>query len=519
MTGKAVFGMCRIRISDFARCNALRFLPAFLCVHTLSELIAITLIRALVFKSENTPSWRGLSHRFQHRLNFWIFCYYSVITRRLFLPFVLRGLPSTGIRGVIKKKIILISQTRDNSNQALTTKKMITIFAVLLTLSSLTLLSNLFFSSSATINFNSLWAICYFSNSAYILFGFSSLLYLLPNIPSFSSSNSFSSSSSFTSLEGFDLLRLLITPFLLILMLHVSWSGPSLTAWFGHIIFSSFQYKVTYLLFIFGLTYIFSTNLSTHYSSMMTYDFTLVTFNFFFWVWLTFFSNNLFTFVFFIELLSASITLLLVTSTFSSSHFYNNISYSKHSYFSFSTPTAFLQTLLFFFWITLVSSILLFLLVLLFYIKILTFDWNITDSVLIFLYQCSNITQVFTLSLIWLLLLTCVFIKCGTVPFYFWKPTFFKGMSLTSLFFYVYVYYFSIFFYFTYVLLFLLNEFFFLNLYLVVLLSLVATLGIASLLFESFYIKSFLALSSILNSILIFLGMCSYQATDLLFLI
>ena len=412
----------------------------------------------------------------------------------------------------------MISQTRDNSHSSFTTKKMIAVFAILLTASSLALSANLLFSSSATINFNSLWAICYFSNSAYILFAFSALAYMLPNIPAFSSSNNFSSSSSFTSLEGLDMVRLLVTPLLLILMLHVSWSGPTLTAWFGHLIFSSFQYKVTYLLFMFGLTYVFSTNLITHYSSMMTYDFNLVTFNFFFWVWLTFFSNNLFTFVFFIELLSASITLLLVTSTFSSSHFYNNISYSKHSYFSFSTPTAFLQTLLFFFWITLVSSILLFLLVLIFYIKILTFDWNITDSILVFLYQCSTLTQMFTLSFVWLLLLICVFIKCGTVPFYFWKPTFFKGMSLTSLFFYVYIYYFSIFFYFTYTLLFFLNEFFFLNVYLVVLLSLVATLGISSLLFESFYIKSFLALSSILNSILIFIGMCSYQASDMLFL-
>ena len=420
---------------------------------------------------------------------------------------------------MVKKEIILISQTSRNLHNPLTTRRVITACAMLMTVSFLTVFFNLLFFSSTPVNFNSLWALCYFSNSAYILFCFSALLYLLPNIPSFNSSNGFSSSMSFTSLEGLDLIRLLVTPLLLILILHGSWSSPSLTAWFGHIVFSSFQYKVTYLIFAFGLTYVFSVNLIIHYSSMMTYDFTLVTFNFFFWIWLTFFSNNLFTFVFFIELLSASITLLLVTSTFSSSHFYNNLSYSKHSYFSSSTPTAFLQTLLFFFWITLVSSILLFLLVLLFYIKILTFDWNITDSVLVFLYQCSNITQIFTLSFIWLLLLVCVFVKCGTVPFYFWKPTFFKGMSLTSLFFYVYIYYFSIFFYFTYVLLFFLNEFFFLNLYLVVLLSLVATLGISSLLFESFYIKSFLALSSILNSVLIFIAMCSYQASDLLFIL
>jgi len=62
-----------------------------------------------------------------------------------------------------------------------------------------------------------------------------------------------------------------------------------------------------------------------------------------------FFSNNLFTFVFFLELLSALITLTLVTSTFSSVHFYNTLSYSKHSYFQTSTPTALLQTMLMFF--------------------------------------------------------------------------------------------------------------------------------------------------------------------------
>ena len=380
-----------------------------------------------------------------------------------------------------------------------------------------TVLISLVFSSSALINFNSIWALCYFTNVAYVLFVFSALMYLIPNLPSFSGANNFAGSSSFLSLDGLDLLRLLITPLVVVLVLHVSWSGPSVTAWFGHIVFSSFQFKVTYLLFIFAVTYFFALSLVTHYSSMMTYDFALVTFNFFFWTWLTFFSNNIFTFIFFIELLSASITLLLVTSTFSSSHFYNNLSYSRHSYFAASTPTAFLQTLLFFFWITLVSSIMLFIFLLVFYLKVLTFDWNITDAILIFLYQCSTLTQMFGISLVWLLLLVCVFIKCGTVPFYFWKPTFFKGMSLTSLFFYVYVYYFSIFFYFTYTMLFFLNEFFCLNVYLVVILSLVATLGVSALLFESFYVKSFLALSSILNSILVFLGMCSYQSSDILF--
>ena len=379
------------------------------------------------------------------------------------------------------------------------------------------LLLNSFLASSQPLYFSSVWALCYFSHLAYILFAFSVLVYLLPNMLQFLNSNHSNRDTKFVSIEGQDMWKLLITPLFLLFMLHTTWSGPALTAWFGHIVFSTMQFKVTYLLFFFFASYLLSLTLTTHFSSTNVYDFALVTFNFFIWVWLTFFSNNLFTFIFFIELLSASVTLLLVTSTFSSTHFYNSLSFSKHSYFQSSTPTALLQTLLFFFWITLVSSLMLFVFLILFYLKFFSFDWNLTDAVLVYLTSVSSVKQLFSISFVWLLFLVCIFLKCGTVPFYFWKPTFFKGMTLTSLFFYVYVYYFSVFFFFTYIIFFYLNEFFISNLYLMTMLVIIATLGLSSLLFESFYIKSFLALSSILNSVFIFFAMCSYQSSDVLF--
>lgn len=399
------------------------------------------------------------------------------------------------------------------------TRHLISIIVTIASLSIVYTAIQVVLASTTTVTFGSVWALCYFSNTCYVLLTFSVIAYLIPNALLFSGANSSASPSNFISLEGQDIFRLLVSPFLTILFLHAVWSGPALTAWFGHVVFSSFQHKVTYLLFFFALSYLLALTTVSHYSSVGIYDFTLVTFNFFFWVWLTFFSNNVFTFIFFVEILSASITLLLVTSTFSSSHFYNNTSYSRHNYFTSSTPIAFLQTLLFFFWITLVSSIFLFVFLLVFYLKVLSFDWNLTDSIALYLFQTSSLTQLFGISLSWLLLLICVFIKCGTVPFYFWKPAFFKGMSLTSLFFYVYVYYFSIFLYFIYILFFYLNELFFLNIYLLISLVVIATLGIAVLLFETFYLKSFLALSSILNSILIFLAMTSYQSSDLVFLL
>ena len=364
---------------------------------------------------------------------------------------------------------------------------------------------------------NSVWVLFYFSHLIYLLFVFTSVLYTLPNLTNFTGTNHSHSPSTFNSVHGVDLLKFLVTPVILVLCVHASWTGPTLTAWFGHILFSQFQFKIVYVLTTFFLTYLAAFSISTHYSSTNTYDYVATLFSFFVWLCLIFFSNNLFTFIFFLEVLSALVMLLLVTSTFSSQYFYNNLSYSNHSYFQTSTPTALLQTLLFFFWVALISSLTLFVFLLLFYIRFLTFDWNIADSVFLFIIETGNLKALFSASFAWLLALVCVFMKCGIAPLYFWKPSFFKGMSLNSLFFYVYIYYFSIFMYFIYVLFFYLNELFLLNVYLVVAILLCATVSISSILLESYYVKAFLALSSILNSVLIFFALCSFQTTDLLF--
>lgn len=344
-------------------------------------------------------------------------------------------------------------------------------------------------------------------------------MYLLPNLPSFTLSNSYSRNSLFSSIEGLDLLVLVLTPLVLILLVHSTWSGPTLVAWFGHIVFSTYQFKMTYVLFIFLISYLVSFLVTVHYSSTNVYDFTITVFNFFVWLWFMFFSNNVFTFIFFLELLSASVMLLLVTSTFSSSYFYNNLSYSSHSFFQTSTPTALLHSLMLFFWITLVASLMLFLFVIFFYLKFFTFDWGLVDSIFLFLVAVSSLKSIITLSFTWTLVLICLFIKCGIVPFYFWKPSFFKGMTFSSLFFYTYVYYFALFLYFVYLLFTYFNEVFLLNLYPLTLLLVVGTLTLSTLLLESFYVKSFLALSSILNSLLILYALPSFQASDLLFLI
>ena len=383
-----------------------------------------------------------------------------------------------------------------------------------------TLMSFVFLAlDSVEVSFGSIWALFYFGGSVYHVFIISALLYILPNLGLFADSSSSKSVTTFASTDGVFLMKLLLTPIALIAVSHICWCGPTLSAWFGHILFSNFQFKVSFVLLLFFTSYWFAFLPTVHYSSTLLFDYTATAFNFFLWIWVIFFSENIFTFIFFLEVLSATITLFVTTSVFSSTHFYNNINFSRHSYFQTSTPTAFLQTIMFFFWITLVTSLSLFLFITFFYTKFLTFDWSLVDSIFTYLVQGGSLKSLFGLSVSWLFLLISVFLKCGIVPFYLWKPTFFKGLPLLTLFFYVYVYYFALFFYFTYVLIFMLNEIFLFNMVLLLLLVVIATLSLTSLLFESFYLKAFLAMSSILNSVFILYMAISLQSTDFLFLL
>ena len=378
------------------------------------------------------------------------------------------------------------------------------------------LLISLSNSNTCPIAYNSVWALTYFSYLVYTFFIMSTLLYILSNLPAYVMVNNFTANTPFISYNGTDLLKLLLTPILLLLVVHTTWIGPSLTAWFGHLIFSSFQFKLTYILYSFFLTYLIVLLSTHHTTSLNFFDFVVTLLNFFMWVWVLSFSSNVFTFIFFLELLSAAITLLLITSTFSSYHFYNNISFTQYSYFQISTPTSYLQTLMFFFWITLFASLALFLFLITFYLKFFTFDFSLVSSIFTFLVVNSSLKSLLSISATWFMFLIAISIKCGLLPFYLWKPTFFKGMTMISLFYYIYIYYFTVLFMFLYVVGNHFHELFTFYLSFTLVLVIIATVGLVSIVFESFYFKAFLALSSIFNSTLLLYALCGFQTIDLL---
>ena len=232
-----------------------------------------------------------------------------------------------------------------------------------------------------------------------------------------------------------------------------------------------------------------------------------------------FHANTLFTVIFFIEILSTLVFLLLITSAFSTTYFYNNLNLNLHSYFNPSTPLTYLQMLMFYFWISLIASLNLFFFFILFYLKFFTFDWFLLEFIFYYIILANDYKDVFFIVFVWLNLLFSIFLKCGLVPFYFWKPAFFKGIPLHALFFYIFFFYFFIFLFFIYFFLVYVNEVFFFFLYVNVCLLLVGFLILLFILCEAYYLKAFLALSSILNTLFVFLALNGITFTDFIFFI
>jgi hypothetical protein len=367
--------------------------------------------------------------------------------------------------------------------------------------------------------FSSIWSLNFFFLFFYITLIFTITLYILSNSNEFTSVNSFKNVLKFTYLPGLNLSFIVFTPLLLILLVNLSWSSCSLMSWFGSLLWSTLQHKIIYLMLssfsLIWLAYL----ISFYYSSSEVYDYTIVTYSFWLWLFFIFLSNNLITFIFLIEILSTLIMLLVITSTFSSSYFYNNLNLTRHSYFSQTLPTSYLNTIVFFFWTSLVSSLTLFVFLTLFYLQFFTFEWNTAEVIFNYLISMSNLKGVFTISLNWLLLVFCIFLKCGVVPFYIWKPMFFKGMSLHTLLFYTTFFYFFLFYFFIYFFLFYLNEIFYYNLFINLFILLLGLLILLFILCESFYLKAFIAMSSILNTLFVFLALNSYSMVDTLFLL
>jgi hypothetical protein len=134
-----------------------------------------------------------------------------------------------------------------------------------------------------------------------------------------------------------------------------------------------------------------------------------------------------------------------------------------------------------------------------------------------YMVNSSTPRDIYALGLTWCIFLFCIFLKCGLAPLYVWKPTFFKGIPIYTLFFYVTFFYFVLFIFLVHLLTVCFGEIFYYFSSLTILFTVLGLVVLLTILCESFYLKVFLAMSSILNSLLVMLALAVPHTVDGLF--
>ena len=368
------------------------------------------------------------------------------------------------------------------------------------------------------LHLSNVWSFSFFFLLTYLTLFMSLLIYLLPVfLSSYNLNTSVKLKNNFYIISANETVLFLFVPLLCVFLLNFSWSSSDLTIWFGHIIFSSFQSKMTYFIFFIFYVVLYFISTTTYYSSNEIYDFVITQFNFLYWLTLIFMSNSIFTLMFIIEVISTLIFLLITTSVFSTAFFYKNINFDSKNFFQNTTPFTFLHSLFFFFWISLISSLNLFVFIIFIYKTLVTLDWFLLEHIFYYLTNISNLKSLFLIGIVWFFIIFSIFLKCGIAPLFIWKPTFFKGLSFIALIFYISFFYFFLF---LFLIIFLTNYMHSLFYYYFLINLLFVALGLFNLFFilcESFYIKTFFAISSILNSLFVMLAIVSNHNIDYLF--
>lgn len=368
------------------------------------------------------------------------------------------------------------------------------------------------------LSFSHVWSLCYFFPMCYGMLLTTLVLYLVPlSGTQYNSLTSSYQQSNFKYVGGYDVFYIIFFSVVTMLLLNFSWLSCSFSSWFGHVLVSGFQVKMfTLVWLIFLITYYVESS-STYFSSRDAFDSLITKLSLTFWLVFIFFSNNLITTIFIIEVMSALLFLLITTSVYSTTFYYKNIDFSSYNYFQNAIPYTFINSIIYFFWVSLIASLNLFLFTIYLYTNLMSLDWYLLEHVYSYYLSVSSYKELYATGIIWFIMLFSILLKCGIAPFFIWKPTFFKGLPMNTLFFYITLFYFTLFLFFIHFISSYMFYFTSTYSYIFLIIMLFGIIVLISILFESFFIKSFLAVSSILNSLLVFLALASTHGESITF--
>ena len=204
-----------------------------------------------------------------------------------------------------------------------------------------------------------------------------------------------------------------------------------------------------------------------------------------------FFTNNLFSFIFLLELLSVLIFFKLTVSKINKK---TNFLSNKNLFFS----KKYLSLLFFQFWVTFFSTIMLFFFLNSILVLLGSSNFFLINFLLkVNLYQ--NIFDIFFLNLISVFFLIFFFFKLGTPPIQLFKIEIYESIPFISILFFTTFYISFFFLFFVYLVCFLIPSVFLLSHYCLLLLLVFGSVYMISFLYNIFLIKSFFAYSTLIN--------------------
>ncbi len=280
--------------------------------------------------------------------------------------------------------------------------------------------------------------------------------------------------------------------FNLIFMLFIL-RGENMTFWWNHLLIQNFNLFLLFLLFLINLGLIFIVNSISFNKINYSTDYFFSLLNLTLLLPLLFLSNNIFSFIFILELNTCIIFYKLVVSTL----WYSSLDKTKK--LNKIKSKNYINLIFYQFWITFFSTIVIFF----FYININfifgTTDWSIINFIIFIENSINYFNKKILITFLSLLFIFSLFFKIGVAPFHLFKIEIYKSIPYVTILYYTTYYISTFLFFFLY---FLNNLYLSLFFYIWFIFTIVLILGsiyVISLLFDVNLIKAFFAYSTVIN--------------------
>jgi len=291
----------------------------------------------------------------------------------------------------------------------------------------------------------------------------------------------------------------IVISFLTILFL-LNFKGDSNTSWFSHLNITNMNlFLFLFFNIIFFVIYFILIKLPNLKNIQFEYFISIIILNLI--LPLLFFSNNILTFFFILELVSSLILFKFVVGR----DWELLISSKKNNFFNFSNnykSNSYINIIFFQYWISFFSSVLIVYSLLMFFYFYGSTDFVILNFLTSIDFNLNSLDFNISIILTYIAFFIGFFLKLGLAPIHFYKVELYKGLPFITILIYTIYFFFIFFIFFILILTYYLNNISIIWYNIGILILTIGVFLVFFLLFDIYNLKAFFAYSTIVNSML-----------------